>query len=440
MNLSRPVVAVVGRPNVGKSTLFNRLSGKRIAIVEDHPGVTRDRIYAEAEWLNKYFTLIDTGGIEPNTSDVILSQMRNQAEIAIDTADVILFMVDGMAGLTSTDREVAEMLYKSGKNVLLICNKVDSHEVPDTLHEFYELALGEPIMISAGRGYGIGDMLDKVVEYFPEDKDTDYDDSVIKVAVVGQPNAGKSSLINKILGENRVIVSDIPGTTRDAIDTPFEFQDQKYVFIDTAGLRKRKRISENIEHYSAVRSLTAIERADVCLIIIDAEKGPTEQDTKIAGYAHDNGKSAVFLVNKWDLIEKDHMTYKKYEEIVRNKFPFMQYAPIILISAETGQRVHKIIGAINDVFGSYANRIGTGVLNDVIGQAILMNQPPSDKGKRLKIFYVTQAGTKPPKFIIFVNDKQLMHFSYQRYLENQIRKAFKFEGTPIKFEIREKRG
>lgn len=440
MNLSRPVVAVVGRPNVGKSTLFNRLSGKRIAIVEDHPGVTRDRIYAEAEWLNKYFTLIDTGGIEPNTSDVILSQMRNQAEIAIDTADVILFMVDGMAGLTSTDREVAEMLYKSGKNVLLICNKVDSHEVPDTLYEFYELALGEPIMISAGRGYGIGDMLDKVVEYFPEDKDTDYDDSVIKVAVVGQPNAGKSSLINKILGENRVIVSDIPGTTRDAIDTPFEFQDQKYVFIDTAGLRKRKRISENIEHYSAVRSLTAIERADVCLIIIDAEKGPTEQDTKIAGYAHDNGKSAVFLVNKWDLIEKDHMTYKKYEEIVRNKFPFMQYAPIILISAETGQRVHKIIGAINDVFGSYANRIGTGVLNDVIGQAILMNQPPSDKGKRLKIFYVTQAGTKPPKFIIFVNDKQLMHFSYQRYLENQIRKAFKFEGTPIKFEIREKRG
>lgn len=440
MNLSRPVVAVVGRPNVGKSTLFNRLSGKRIAIVEDHPGVTRDRIYAEAEWLNKYFTLIDTGGIEPNTSDIILSQMRNQAEIAIDTADVILFMVDGMAGLTSTDREVAEMLYKSGKNVLLICNKVDSHEVPDTLYEFYELALGEPIMISAGRGYGIGDMLDKVVEYFPEDKDTDYDDSVIKVAVVGQPNAGKSSLINKILGENRVIVSDIPGTTRDAIDTPFEFQDQKYVFIDTAGLRKRKRISENIEHYSAVRSLTAIERADVCLIIIDAEKGPTEQDTKIAGYAHDNGKSAVFLVNKWDLIEKDHMTYKKYEEIVRNKFPFMQYAPIILISAETGQRVHKIIGAINDVFGSYANRIGTGVLNDVIGQAILMNQPPSDKGKRLKIFYVTQAGTKPPKFIIFVNDKQLMHFSYQRYLENQIRKAFKFEGTPIKFEIREKRG
>lgn len=434
------MVAVVGRPNVGKSTLFNRLSGKRIAIVEDHPGVTRDRIYAEAEWLNKYFTLIDTGGIEPNTSDIILSQMRNQAEIAIDTADVILFMVDGMAGLTSTDREVAEMLYKSGKNVLLICNKVDSHEVPDTLYEFYELALGEPIMISAGRGYGIGDMLDKVVEYFPEDKDTDYDDSVIKVAVVGQPNAGKSSLINKILGENRVIVSDIPGTTRDAIDTPFEFQDQKYVFIDTAGLRKRKRISENIEHYSAVRSLTAIERADVCLIIIDAEKGPTEQDTKIAGYAHDNGKSAVFLVNKWDLIEKDHMTYKKYEEIVRNKFPFMQYAPIILISAETGQRVHKIIGAINDVFGSYANRIGTGVLNDVIGQAILMNQPPSDKGKRLKIFYVTQAGTKPPKFIIFVNDKQLMHFSYQRYLENQIRKAFKFEGTPIKFEIREKRG
>lgn len=440
INLARPVVAVVGRPNVGKSTLFNRLAGKRIAIVEDKPGVTRDRIYAEAEWLNKYFTLIDTGGIEPNTADVILSQMRTQAEMAIDTADVILFMVDGAAGLTSTDREVAEMLYKSGKQVLLICNKVDTHETPDSIYEFYELGLGEPLIISAGKGYGIGDMLDEVIAHFPEDKDTDYDETVIKVAVVGQPNAGKSSLINKFLGENRVIVSDIPGTTRDAIDTPFTYEDQNYVLIDTAGLRKKRKISENVEKYSAIRSLTAIERADICLIVIDAEKGPTEQDTKIAGYAHENGKAAIFLVNKWDKIEKDHKTYKEYEDIVRNKFPFMQYAPIVLMSALTGQRVQKVIDLMKVVHDNYSNRVATGVLNDVIGDAILMNQPPSDKGKRLKIFYATQATAKPPKFVIFVNDKELMHFSYLRYLENQIRKTFVFEGTPITFEIREKRG
>lgn len=438
--MNRAIVAIVGRPNVGKSSLFNRLAGKRISIVEDTPGVTRDRIYAEGEWLSKYYTLIDTGGIEPNTDDVILSQMRNQAEIAIETADVILFMVDGAEGLTSTDREVAEMLFKSGKNVLLVANKVDTHIIPDSVYEFYELGLGEPIVISVNNGFGIGDMLDKVIENFPDDCDTDYDDSVIKVAVVGQPNVGKSSLVNKILGEQRVIVSDIAGTTRDAIDTPFEFGDTRYTFIDTAGLRKRKRISENIERYSAVRALTAIERADVCLIVIDATQGPTEQDTKIAGYAHDNGKAAIFLVNKWDLIDKTDKTYLEFEKTVRNKFPFMLYAPIMLISAETGQRVHKILELINTVYENYNRRVSTGLLNDIIGEAVLMNQPPSDKGKRLKIFYATQAESKPPKFILFINDKELMHFSYQRYIENRIRNKFDFTGTPIVFETREKRG
>lgn len=438
--MKRAVVAIVGRPNVGKSSLFNRLAGKRISIVEDHPGVTRDRIYAEGEWLNKYYTLIDTGGIEPNTDDIILSQMRNQAEIAIDTADVIIFMVDGAEGLTSTDREVAEMLYKSGKQVILVANKVDTHKVPDSVYEFYELGLGEPSIISVNNGFGIGDMLDRVIENFPDDCDTDYDDSVIKVAVVGQPNVGKSSLVNKILGEKRVIVSDIPGTTRDAIDTPFEFGDKKYTFIDTAGLRKRKRISENIERYSAVRSLTAIERADVCLIVIDATQGPTEQDTKIAGYAHDNGKAAIFLVNKWDLIEKNDKTYLEFEKTVRNKFPFMTYAPIILISAETGQRVERVLENINMVYENYNRRVSTGLLNDIIGEAVLMKQPPSDKGKRLKIFYATQAENKPPKFILFINDKELMHFSYQRYIENKLRGTFDFTGTPIIFETREKRG
>lgn len=438
--MNRAIVAIVGRPNVGKSSLFNRLAGKRISIVEDTPGVTRDRIYAEGEWLNKYYTLIDTGGIEPNTDDVILSQMRNQAEIAIETADVILFMVDGAEGLTSTDREVAEMLFKSGKKVILVANKVDTHIIPDSVYEFYELGLGEPIVISVNNGFGIGDMLDKVIENFPDECDTDYDDSVIKVAVVGQPNVGKSSLVNKILGEQRVIVSDVAGTTRDAIDTPFEFGDRKYTFIDTAGLRKRKRISENIERYSAVRALTAIERADVCLIVIDATQGPTEQDTKIAGYAHDNGKAAIFLVNKWDLIDKTDKTYLEFEKTVRNKFPFMLYAPIMLISAETGQRVHKILELINSVYENYNRRVSTGLLNDIIGEAVLMNQPPSDKGKRLKIFYATQAESKPPKFILFINDKELMHFSYQRYIENRIRNKFDFNGTPIVFETREKRG
>ncbi|WDV47586.1 ribosome biogenesis GTPase Der [Clostridiaceae bacterium M8S5] len=438
--MSRPIVAIVGRPNVGKSTLFNRLAGSRIAIVEDKPGVTRDRIYAECEWLNKYFTLIDTGGIEPASEDIILKQMRRQAEVAIETADVILFMVDGAQGLTSTDREVATMLRKSKKKVLLITNKVDTHKTPDSIYEFYELGIGDPIVISASHGFGIGDMLDVVIEYFPDDKDTEYDDDVIKVAVIGKPNAGKSSLINKILGEERVIVSDIPGTTRDAIDTPFDVGDDKFVFIDTAGLRRKRSVDENVERYSVVRSLAAIERSDVCLIVIDASEGLTEQDKKVAGYAHENGKAAIVLVNKWDLIDKDDRTYLEFEKEVVNGLAFMKYAPIITISALTGKRVNRIIDMIKTVANNHSLRIKTGILNDIIGEAVLMNQPPSDKGRRLKIYYGTQASVKPPKFTIFVNDKELMHFSYTRYLENKIRESFGFEGTPIRFEIRQKRG
>lgn len=436
--MSRPVVAIVGRPNVGKSTLFNKIAGKRISIVEDKPGVTRDRIYAEGEWLNKYFTLIDTGGIEPDSKDIILSQMRKQAEIAIETGDVILFVVDGIEGLTATDKEVADMLRKTKKEVILVCNKIDTPKTPDTIYEFYELGLGSPVVVSAGQGLGLGDLLDEVIANFPEDKDTEYNEDVIKVAVIGKPNAGKSSLINKVLGEERVIVSDIPGTTRDAIDTPFEVGDDKYVFIDTAGMRKRKKIDESIEKYSVIRSLTAIERSDVCIIVIDASEGVTEQDTKIAGYAHDNGKACIIVVNKWDVVEKEDKTYLKFEEEIRNTLSFMTYAPIIMISAKTGKRVNKIFDLIKTVSNNHSMRITTGVLNDIIGEAVLMNQPPSDKGRRLKIFYGTQVGVKPPKFVIFINDKELMHFSYARYLENQIRQSFGFEGTPIQFEFREK--
>ncbi|WP_130806800.1 ribosome biogenesis GTPase Der [Senegalia massiliensis] len=436
--MGRPILAIVGRPNVGKSTLFNRIAGKRISIVEDEPGVTRDRIYAEGEWLNNYFNMIDTGGIEPNSEDIILSQMRTQAEIAIETADVILFMVDGKEGLTSTDREVANMLRKSNRKVILVANKVDSHTPPNTIYEFYELGLSEPIMISASHGYGIGDLLDEVISNFPDDKDTGYEEDITKVAVIGKPNAGKSSLINKILGEDRVIVSDIPGTTRDAIDTPFNVGDEKYVFIDTAGMRKKRKITENIERYSVVRALTAIERSDVCLIVIDAEEGVTEQDKKIAGYAHDNGRASIILVNKWDLIEKEDKTYLKFEKEVREGLPFMTYAPILLVSALTGKRINRILDLIKVVSNNHSMRIKTGVLNDIVGEAILMNQPPSDKGRRLKIFYATQAASKPPKFIIFVNDKELMHFSYARYLENQLRASFGLEGTPILFEFRER--
>lgn len=434
--MSRPIVAIVGRPNVGKSTLFNRISGKRIAITEDTPGVTRDRIYAEAEWLNKYFTLIDTGGIEPASEDIILVQMKRQAEIAIDTADIILFLVDGKNGVTSADRDVAEMLRKSKKKVILVCNKMDKFVDEGNIYEFYELGIGDPVSISSTEALGLGDLLDIIIENFPEESDTEYNDEVIKVAVIGKPNVGKSSLINKILGQERVIVSNIPGTTRDAIDTYFESKDHEFVFIDTAGIRKRKKIYDNIEKYSVVRSFTAVERADICLMIIDVNEGVTEQDTKIAGYAHENGKGIIVLINKWDLIEKDDKTYKTFIDDVRNKLPFLTYAPIFPISALTGQRVSKILDEIIEINEFRNMRISTGVLNDVINEAVLMNQPRSVKGKRLKILYVSQVSVCPPKFVIFVNNKELMHFSYVRYLENKIRENFLFKGTPVVFSLK----
>ena len=438
--MARPVVTIVGRPNVGKSTLFNKIVGHRISIVEDTPGVTRDRIYAEGEWLNNYFTLIDTGGIEPDSTDIILSQMRRQAELAIETGDVILFVVDGKAGLTGTDREIAEMLRKSRKKILLVCNKIDTPNTPDDIYEFYELGLGEPIVISSGQALGLGDLLDEVIANFPDESDTDYDEDVIKVAIIGKPNVGKSSLINNILGENRVIVSDIAGTTRDAIDTPFNIGEDKYVLIDTAGLRRQRSVDENIERYSVIRTLTAIERADICVIMIDAVEGITEQDAKIAGYAHNSGKASVILVNKWDAIEKEDKTYLKFEKDVRDVLSFMTYAPMLFVSAKTGQRVHKLFGMVKLVSNNHSMRIKTGVLNDIINEAVMMNQPPSDKGRRLKIYYGTQVASKPPKFVIFINDKELTHFSYTRYLENQIRNSFGFEGTPLQFEYSEKKG
>ena len=434
--MSRPIVAIVGRPNVGKSTLFNRISGKRIAITEDTPGVTRDRIYAEAEWLNKYFTLIDTGGIEPASEDIILKQMKRQAEIAIDTADIILFLVDGKNGVTSADRDVAEMLRKSKKKVILACNKMDKFVNEDNIFEFYELGIGDPVSISSTEALGLGDLLDIIIENFPEESDTEYNEEVIKVAVIGKPNVGKSSLINRILGQERVIVSDIPGTTRDAIDTYFKSKEHEFVFIDTAGIRKRKKIYDNIEKYSVVRSFTAVERADICLMIIDVNEGVTEQDTKIAGYAHENGKGIIVLINKWDLIEKDDKSYKTFIDDVKNKLPFMTYAPIFPISALTGQRVNKILDEIIEINNFRNMRISTGVLNDVINEAVLMNQPRSVKGKRLKILYVSQVSVCPPKFVIFVNNKDLMHFSYVRYLENKIRENFLFKGTPIIFTLK----
>jgi len=437
--MGRPIVAIVGRPNVGKSTLFNRIAGRRISIVEDTPGVTRDRIYAEGEWLGKYFTMIDTGGIETDTSDNILKQMRIQAELAIDTADVIIFIVDGKMGLTPADREVAQMLRKSGKPVVIGANKVESPKLWDAVYEFYELGLDDVYGISATQGMGVGDLLDEVIKYFPEDADTEYDDSIIKVAVIGKPNAGKSSLINKILGEERVIVSNIPGTTRDAIDTRFTDGEDEFVFIDTAGMRRKSSVHENIERYSVLRAISAVERADVCLIVIDSLEGVTEQDKKVAGFAHDNGKAAVIVMNKWDLVEKDNKTYLRYEEDIRKGLSYMLYAPIQYISALTGKRSNRIIDSIKDVYKEASKRVPTGVLNDVIGEATLINQPPSDKGKRLKIYYGTQVGVKPPHFVLFINDKKLMHFSYLRYLENQLRQAFGFNGTPIKLEVREKR-
>ena len=436
--MNRAIVCIVGRPNVGKSTLFNRIVGARIAITEDKPGVTRDRIYAEAEWLNNYFTLIDTGGLEPENEDTIMSNIRKQADIAIDTADVILFVVDGLEGLTSTDREIANILRRSGKNVILVCNKIDTPKTPDQIYDFYELGLGEPVLISGEQALGIGDLLDEVLKYFPEDKNVEEDEDTVKVTFIGKPNVGKSSLINYILGEERVIVTNIPGTTRDSIDSYFTYGENQYVLVDTAGLRKKKKIYENVERYSVVRTLAAVDRSDICVLVIDATEGVTEQDTKIAGYAHDNGKAMIIAVNKWDLIEKDGKTYRSFEKDLRDTLGFMSYAPIIFISAKTGQRVNKLLDLINVVNNNYNLRISTGVLNDIINQAVLMNQPPSDKGRRLRIYYGTQVSVRPPKFLIFINDQELMHFSYERYLENQIRSHFGFDGTPIQFEFRQK--
>ena len=437
--MSKPIVALIGKPNVGKSTFFNYLVGSRISIVEDTPGVTRDRIYAETNWRGRDFTLIDTGGIEPNTDDIILSQMREQADLAINMADVIIFLTDVKQGVTAADREISIMLKKSKKPIVLVCNKVDNFERDkNEVYEFYNLGIGEPYPLSATNGLGIGDILDAIYEKFPKIDEGEDDDNKIKVALIGKPNVGKSSLLNKILGENRSIVSDIAGTTRDAIDSEFENENGKYVFIDTAGVRKKSKIKENIEKYSIMRTLLAIERSDVCLMMIDAVDGVTDQDAKIAGEAHEAGKGVIIVVNKWDAVEKETGTLEKYKKEVYQKLKYLSYAPIVFISALTGQRVNKLFDMINEVAEKNAFRISTSVLNQVINEAIAIVQPPSDKGKRLKIYYGTQVGSKPPTFVIFVNDKKLFHFSYERYLVNQIRKEFDLTGTPIRIIAREK--
>ncbi len=435
----KPIVAIVGRPNVGKSTLFNKIAGKRISIVEDTPGITRDRIYADAEWCGKEFTIIDTGGIEPYSKEIIPAQMRRQADLAIEMADVIIFMVNVKDGMTAADSEVAAMLQKSNKPIILVCNKVDSPgEVPLELYEFYNLGLDEPMAVSSVHGRGVGDVLDKCLSYFPEgDNDEEGDDS-IKVAVVGKPNAGKSSIINRLLGEERVIVSSIPGTTRDAIDTKLEKNGKKYTFIDTAGMRKRGKIDDAVERYSVIRSLNAVERCDVCLVMIDGVEGISEQDFKIAGYAHEQGKGTVIVVNKWDAVEKDDKTMEEMRKHIYDVLGFMTYAPVVFISALTGQRVENLFTNIDYVAAQNSARLQTGALNDVLADAIARVQPPSDKGKRLKLYYITQASTKPPTFILFVNDQNLAHFSYVRYIENQVRTAFGLTGTPVRFIIRER--
>ncbi len=438
--MSKPVVAVVGRPNVGKSTLFNALAGSRISIVEDTPGVTRDRIYADVSWLNYAFTLIDTGGIEPESKDIILAQMREQAETAIMTADVILFLTDVRQGLVDADFKVADMLRRSGRPVLLIVNKVDSFEkfMPD-VYEFYNLGLGDPIPISAAGKLGIGDMLDEVVKHFPEAAGEEEEDERPKIAVIGKPNAGKSSIVNRLLGEDRVIVSPIAGTTRDAIDTTVTRNGQEYVFIDTAGLRRKSKVKEELERYSIIRTVTAVERCDVAVLVIDAEEGVTEQDAKIAGIAHERGKGMIIAVNKWDLIEKDNHTMKEFTEKIWEKLSYMPYAELIFLSAKTGQRLPKLFDMIDAVIANCALRVQTGVLNEILTEAMAMKQPPSDKGKRLRIYYITQVSVKPPTFVMFINDKNLTHFSYTRYIENQIRTTFGFRGTPIKFIYRERK-
>ena len=438
--MSKPVVAIVGRPNVGKSTLFNVLAGERISIVQDTPGVTRDRIYAEVSWLDYNFTLIDTGGIEPDSGDIILSQMREQAQIAIDTADVIIFITDVRQGLVDADQKVADMLRRSRKPVILAVNKVDDFKkyMPD-VYEFYNLGIGDPVPVSAASRLGIGDLLDEVAKHFTQEMLEEAEDDRPRIAIVGKPNVGKSSLINKLTGENRVIVSDIAGTTRDAIDTDIKYNGREYVFIDTAGLRRKNKIKEELERYSIIRAVTAVERADVVIIVIDATEGVTEQDAKIAGIAHERGKGIIIAVNKWDAIEKDDKTIYKHTEKIRQILSFMPYAEILFISAKSGQRLNKIFETIDVVIENNSMRVATGVLNEIMAEAVAMQQPPTDKGKRLKLYYITQAAVKPPTFVIFVNDKNLMHFSYTRYLENKIREAFGFKGTSLKFIIRERK-
>lgn len=437
--MSKPVVAVVGRPNVGKSTLFNKLCGQRLAIVDDTPGVTRDRIYGECEWLGHEMLLIDTGGIEPYSDDIILSQMRRQAQLAIDSADVIIFVTDVRTGVVATDEEVAAMLQKSGKPIVLCVNKSDSlGDPPAEFYEFYNLCLGDPVQVSAVHGHGTGDLLDKVIEYLPETEENEEESDTVKVAVIGKPNAGKSSLVNKIVGEERMIVSDIAGTTRDATDTLVENEYGSFVFIDTAGLRRKSKVDDAIEKYSVIRARMAVERANVCVIMIDATEGFTEQDSKVAGIAHELGKASIIAVNKWDLVEKDGKTMDSFRKKLMNDFSFMSYAPIIFISAKTGQRIDRLFELIKYVDTQNAMRISTGKLNDVLASATARVQPPTDKGKRLKIYYMTQASTRPPTFVCFVNNKDLFHYSYQRYLDNRIREVFGLEGTPTKFVIRER--
>ncbi|EFM09790.1 ribosome-associated GTPase EngA [Paenibacillus curdlanolyticus YK9] len=436
--MARPVIAIVGRPNVGKSTIFNRVIGDRLAIVEDKPGVTRDRIYGTGEWNGRAFSIVDTGGIEIDGEDEIMKSVRMQAELAVEEADVIIFMVDAKAGMTHADDEVAQMLFRSRKPIVVAVNKVDNFNRMDDVYEFYGLGFGTPVAISGSHGTGIGDLLDAAVEKLPEQVDEEYDEDVIRVALIGRPNVGKSSLVNAILGEERVIVSDVAGTTRDAIDTPFEKDGQRYVLIDTAGMRKRGKVYETTEKYSVMRSLKAIERADVVLILINGEEGIIEQDKHIAGYAHEAGKASIFVVNKWDAVERDEKTMSHFTQDVRDHFLFMHYAPIAFLSAKTKQRLHKLLPIVNHVSEQHALRIQTHVLNDVISDAVAINPPPTDKGKRLRINYATQVATKPPTIVIFVNDPEIMHFSYERYLENKIRAAFNFEGTPVRLFTRRK--
>lgn len=438
--MARPVIAIVGRPNVGKSTIFNRMIGDRLAIVEDRPGVTRDRLYGTGEWLDREYSVIDTGGIETGGDDEMFKSMRMQAELAIEEADVIVFMVDAKAGVTPADEEVAQLLFRSNKPIVLAVNKVDNLKRTDEIYEFYSLGFGDPVPVSGAHGIGIGDLLEACAEHFPDEQEEDYGEETIRFALIGRPNVGKSSLVNAILGEERVIVSDIAGTTRDAIDTLFERDGQQYVIIDTAGMRKRGKVYENIEKYSVMRAMKAIERSDVVLVVINGEEGIIDQDKHIAGYAHEAGKAAVFVVNKWDNVEKDDKTLHQFTQKIRDHFLFMPYAPVVFVSAKTTQRIHKILPIVNQVAEQHAMRVKTHVLNEVIADAVTFNPPPSDKGKRLRINYATQVSVKPPSFALFVNDPELMHFSYERFLENKIRAAFGFEGTPIRIFTRKKSG